>query len=60
MIKTKSIDHVCLWVCSLDEAKSYYENVFGFKCNYLEYGNKTFVVESESVHFFISESSEMN
>jgi len=60
MIKAKSIDHVCLWVSSLDEAKKYYEDIFGFKCTYRENNNKTLVIESESVHFFLCESSDMN
>lgn len=55
MIKTKSIDHVCLWVRSLSEAKDYYEKVFGFVCTSREGSDKTLVVESENIHFFISE-----
>ena len=57
MIHPKAIDHVCLWVTSLSEAKSYYENVFGFVCKAREGDANTLVVESENVHFFISESN---
>ena len=60
MIKTKAIDHVCLWVTSRNEAKAYYEDVFGFKCVARKGDNKTLVVESEHVHFFICESSDMS
>lgn len=60
MIKTKFIDHVCLWVHSRDEAKSYYEDIFGFKCEARKGDKKTLVVESEDVRFFICESSEMS
>ncbi|KPJ95584.1 MAG: hypothetical protein AMJ53_02470 [Gammaproteobacteria bacterium SG8_11] len=56
MIKTKSIDHVCLWVRSLPEAKGYYEKVFGFVCTPRESDQTTLVVESENIHFFLSES----
>lgn len=55
MIHTKSIDHVCLWVRSLLEAKTYYEKIFGFECKPREGDESTLVVESETIHFFISE-----
>ncbi len=55
MIRTKSIDHVCLWVRSLSEAKDYYEKVFGFICTHREGNDTTLVVESENIHFFLSE-----
>jgi len=56
MIKVKAIDHVTLWVRSLAEAKLYYENIFGFICTPRNSDKTTLVVESESVHFFLSES----
>lgn len=56
MIQTKAIDHTCLWVRSLTEAKAYYENVFGFVCTPREGDETTLVVESENIHFFISEA----
>ena len=56
MIKTQAIDHVSLWVRSLSDAKDYYEKVFDFVCTPRENDNSTIVVESENVHFFISES----
>ena len=58
MIKPKSIDHVCLWVKSLAEARAYYEKIFGFSCRPREGDDATLVVESEQVHFFISESQQ--
>ena len=57
MIETKSIDHICLWVNSLPEAKEYYEKVFGFLCTPRENDKNTICVESDSVHFFISEKA---
>ena len=57
MIQAKSIDHVCLWVRSLSEAKTYYENVFGFVCKPREGDDLTLMVESANTHFFISEDS---
>lgn len=60
MIKTKAIDHVCLWVRSLSEAKEYYERVFGFMCTPREGDNSTLVVESENIHFFLSEIEKDN
>ena len=56
MIRPKAIDHVCLWVKSLPETKSYYEKVFGIICRPREGDKTTLVVESEDIHFFISES----
>ena len=60
MICAKTIDHVCLWVNSLSEAKSYFERVFGFVCKHRANDNSTLVVESENVHFFISETKNEN
>ncbi|WP_455205329.1 VOC family protein [Kaarinaea lacus] len=60
MIKTKAIDHVCLWVRSVAEAKDYYEKVFGFVCAPRGTDNTTLVVESENVHFFLSETKNHN
>jgi catechol 2,3-dioxygenase-like lactoylglutathione lyase family enzyme len=56
MIETKAIDHVCLWVRSLSEAKDYYEKIFGVVCTPREDDATALVVESENIHFFISES----
>jgi len=56
MIQTKNIDHVCLWVRSLSEAKNYYEKVFGFDCRSRVGDDSTLVAESENIHFFISEA----
>jgi len=56
MIRLNKIDHVCLWVRSLSEAKAYYEQLFGLECREREGDPVTLVVESESVHFFISEA----
>ena len=56
MIEVKAIDHICLWVRALPEAKTYYETVFGFACVPKDGDDSTLVVESEHVHFFVSES----
>ncbi len=58
MITPKAIDHVCLWVRSIDEAKIYYETLFNFRCSPREDNNNTLVVESNNIHFFISEARE--
>lgn len=60
MIRAKAIDHICLWVKSLPEAKTYYEKVFGFSCTPRDGDENTLVVESEHIHFFISESENGN
>jgi len=60
MIKAKKIDHVSLWVRSISEAKSYYENIFGFICTPRECEQTTLIVESDSVHFFLSEGGDEN
>jgi len=56
MIPVKSIDHICLWVNSLSEAKNYFERLFGFDCKPRADNNHTLVVESDTVHFFVSET----
>lgn len=56
MIRAKAIDHICLWVKSLSEAKSYYEKVFGVVCTPIDGDETTLAVESENIHFFLSES----
>ena len=58
MIELKSIDHICLWVRSLKISKEYYEKLFSVDCFPREEDDKTLVVESKLVHFFISESNE--
>lgn len=56
MIRARAIDHICLWVRSLSESKRYYEKVFGVVCYPRKDDPKTLIVESESIHFFISEN----
>ena len=56
MITLKNIDHVCLWVRSLAESKAYYERLFGVICTSREGDPATLVVESEQIHFFMSEA----
>ena len=58
MIQPKAIDHVCLWVTSLPEARTYYEKVFGAVCRPRQGDDNTLAVETESIHFFISESAD--
>lgn len=60
MIKTKAIDHVRLWVRSISEAEDYYQKVFGVICVPRKGDDKTLVVESENIHFFLSESEDEN
>ena len=58
MITVKGIDHVCLWVRSLSEAKDYYERVFNFDCFYRDTEQDTLIVESNTVHFFLNEEDQ--
>ena len=58
MITTKAIDHICLWVSSLETSKYYYETLFGVTCMPRDNDPSTLVVESEFVHFFITEDTE--
>ena len=60
MINIKKIDHVCLWVRSLAETKTYYEKLFGVTCSPREGDVTTLVVESDHIHFFFSESSDQS
>lgn len=59
-INTKAIDHVLLWVRSVSESKKYYEKVFGFTCTLRADNESTLVVESDNVHFFMSEFEKEN
>lgn len=58
VIELKSIDHICLWVRSLKISKEYYEKLFSVECYPRDGNEKTLVVESSAVHFFISENNE--
>lgn len=60
MIRAKAIDHVRLWVRSLSESRDYYEKIFGVVCTPREGDETTLIVESDSVHFFLSESRNNN
>ena len=55
MIKPTAIDHTCLLVKSVDETKDYLETLFGFRCWFRDEARSTLVVESEHVHFFVTE-----
>ena len=55
MIELKSIDHVCLWVSSLNASRQYYEKLFNVDCFIKDGDETTLVVESKLIHFFISE-----
>ena len=55
MIEIKRIDHINLIVSSLQRAREYYERVFGFEIVPRENTPQTLVVESEHVHFFITQ-----
>ena len=57
MITLKNIDHVCLWVRSLAESKRYYEELFGVTCTPREGDDSTLVIESDRIHFFMSEAT---
>ena len=56
MIRAKAIDHICLWVRSLSASQKYYERVFGVACRPRDGDPRTLIVESQNVHFFISEN----
>ena len=58
MIRVKSIDHVCLWVKSLSESKDYYEKLFGVVCTPKKEDETTLAVETDTIHFFISECTD--
>lgn len=52
-IKTQAIDHIWLWVHSLERSKAYYEALFGFRCTPRDGDAQTMLVEGESVHLFL-------
>ena len=57
MIRPQSIDHVCLWVRCLREAKEYYEKLFSVECRPREGDADTLIVESADIHFFITQDA---
>lgn len=56
MIRASAIDHVTLAVSSIARSREYYERVFGASCKPRAGAPTTLVVETEHVHFFLSES----
>ena len=56
-MRPTTIDHVCLLVTNLNEAKAYFERLFDFICTPVKNDTPTLAIESEAVHFFISEST---
>ena len=57
MIRARAIDHIRLWVRSLPKSQKYYERVFGVTCCPRDGDPRTLVVETENVHFFLSENT---
>lgn len=55
MITVKRIDHICLYVTSLSNSQTYYETMFGFACHLRRTDPSMLIVESEAVHFFMTE-----
>lgn len=56
MMNLKTIDHVTLYVPSVDLVRDYYTDVFGFSVTDLpSSGANTLLVERGAVHFFIVE-----
>lgn len=57
MIAPSAIDHICLIVTSLETTQAYFAKLFDFSFQPRQGDPKTLVVESENVHFFISQSA---
>ena len=55
MIKIKKIDHVYLYVNSIEESRRYYEQIFDVKCSVRADREKMLLVENEAIHFFMIE-----
>jgi catechol 2,3-dioxygenase-like lactoylglutathione lyase family enzyme len=55
MINPTQIDHICLLVNSIERSQKYYERLFDFSFKRRLEDPKTLIVESENVHFFITE-----
>ena len=58
MIRPTEIDHVCLLVTNLDVAKLYFERLFDFICTPVKNDTPTLAIESKTIHFFLSESTD--
>ncbi len=55
-MRIQAIDHVTLYVGSLDAVAAYYEEVFGFSTRLLPgSGPRTLSCENDAVHFFVVE-----
>ncbi len=58
MMRPTAIDHVCLLVTNLDESKAYFERLFDFTCTLVKSNTPTLAIESKTIHFFLSESTD--
>lgn len=59
MIQPTGIDHVVLFVSSLQQSRDYYERVFNFTCAPREGAPDTLAVENKDVHFFLTRDPDM-
>lgn len=57
MLEPLKIDHVCLLVRNLKQAKTYYETLFDTSCRFRNDDPTTLIFETPNVHFFLSEST---
>jgi len=57
VIDVISIDHICLLVSNLEKSREYYEKLFDVVCKFHPKDNRTLMLESDKIHFFIKEIS---
>lgn len=55
LINVNRTDHFCMLVSNIENAKEYYNNLFNWNIFYHPINNKTLMVETKNLHFFIKE-----
>ena len=60
-MELRSIDHVTLYVNSIDNVKEFYRDIFDLSCKEVsKNGENYLIIENDAVHFFIMEDHDIN
>jgi catechol 2,3-dioxygenase-like lactoylglutathione lyase family enzyme len=55
VIDVIGIDHICLLVSDLEKSREYYEKLFNVACKFHPRDDKTLMLETNKIHFFLKE-----
>ena len=59
-MELRSIDHVTLYVNSIDNVKQFYQDIFNLSCKEVTSdGTSYLIIENDTVHFFIMEDPDV-